>query len=362
MNKSRDFVVIGSQAMKHHFPDFPRIPHDTDVVLRDSMYQKVVQDESDIEVWQESSSGREDSFIIKYVGYDKPFEYLIADGIISLELVLDQLCDSSVYAPIEVLYSLKKAHIHFPIKFQKHIGDLMFMREKLRQIKGIKLEDDLNSVSDLLDELPALTLIHFKETEKRLGKLKTPKMTGEDTKKFFGKSKKYVTSYFVHDDMHKAVAIMHEGSPVYEKILKDDAQVETDQNKWNQLTLQQKIWCVLEEVYVIALERKMIPQQFEYIVKNPMTEKEAFDWALMRVCTTLCDGFFREFAVKAYGEIQNQYNPDYVTLFFKNIKQYDTNYEKTKSEERRRESTVEVRTEDSGNEIKDHKHKDTILS
>jgi hypothetical protein len=43
----------------------------------------------------------------------------------------------------------------------------------------------------------------------------------------------------------------------------------------------------------------------------------------MRVCTTLCNGFFREFAVRAYDEIQKQYNSDYVNLFFKNINKYE---------------------------------------
>lgn len=321
----RNHVIIGSQAMRHHYPDFPRTPKDTDVVCTQSVYDSLNVISEDIEKVSVGEIGK--SAIYKYKGVDRPFEYLIADGVASLEYVLNNLCTNSVYAPKEVLYSIKKGHINFPIKFQKNIQDLMFLREKLRQEKDISIEQDLNSSYDVLDELPALTLIHFKETEKRLGKLKTPNMKGEDVKKFFGKSKKFVTSYYVHDDMHKAIALMHQGTPVYEDILKDESEVETDVNKWNNLTLQQKIWCVLEEVYVIALERKIVPRMFENGVEG-LSLKEAFDWALMRVCTTLCDGFFREFAVRAYDEIQKQYNPKYAELFFQNIKQYDTNYEK----------------------------------
>lgn len=336
-------VVVGSGAMKHHFPDFPRVPQDQDVIIRKSDFEDLMNyPETDELLGIQAVKINEEhgmSAIVKFRESPVPYEYLFADGQKSLELILDQLCDETPYAPIQVLYSLKKAHIHFPIKFQKHIGDYMFLREKLRGIRGISLEQDLGSFTDLLEGFPALTFMHFQETEKRVGKLKTPKMK-QSTEQFFGKSKKFVTSYFVHDDMHKAIAELHEGSPVYLKILKEGQEVETDEVLWMSLSVQQKIWCVLEEVYVIALERKVIPPMFELKHYNTlmeseksrrdyrlMTPKEAFDWALYRVCTTLCDGFFREFAVRAYDEIQKQYDPEYVQKFFKTISKYEKSEE-----------------------------------
>ena len=328
--QSRESVIIGSQAMKYHFPDFPRIPMDTDVICTVKKFDETFISgvkSGDIERMQQGSSNQ--SFIIKWKDIPTPVEYLISDGLKSLELILSSLCVDSDYAPVQVLYSIRKAHINFPIKFDKHIKDLMFLREKLRQSKGISLEQDLMSEDDLLDEFPALTQIHFQETEKRLGKLRTPKMN-QTTEEFFGKSKKYVKSYYVHDNMHKAIADMHISYPIYTVILKDNSEVETDELKWKNLNIHSKIYCVLEEVYVIALERKILPELFEIsalhdneVGRNPWTPKQAFDWALMRVCTTLCDGFFREFAIRAYDEIQKQYNPDYVELFFKNISKYE---------------------------------------
>lgn len=338
----KSYVIIGSQAMAHHYPDFPRVPHDVDIVVSRETYETAIKDRSDIEFLKENENGW--SSIVKFRGSGY-IEYFIADGVESLEILLmNSMKNWNGYAPPEILYSMKKAHIHYPIKFHKHIRDFMFLRNKLLKQSGISLEKYLNSQVDYLDEVPEFTYVHRKCTEKRLGKVKTPKMK-ESKEQFFGKSKKYVTSYYVHDDMHKAIALMHEGDPVYQKILAEGAEVETDPVLWSKLTLQQKIWCVLEEVYVIALERKIVPQLFEVkhlstLANDPklkadyrlMSDKEAFDWALYRVCTTLCDGFFREFAVKAYDEIQAQYNPDYVRLFFKNIRQYDKNYDKTESE------------------------------
>lgn len=326
-------TIVGSTAMKYHFPDFPREPKDTDVICTIAIMDLAffyAEKQDLIDFYKVKTH----SGIIKYKDIQKPVEYLFSDDQKSLAMILDHYTNDEGYITPEALYSLKKAHIHFPVKFDKHIQDLMFLREKLRHKLGISLDTDLNSETDLLDHIPALTELHFKETERRVGKLKTPKMD-KTTEEFFGKSKNYVTSYYVHDNMHKAIAEIHQGTPVYLEILKAGSEVETDSKLWQQLTINAKIWCVLEEVYVIALERKILPQMFEI---NPIkisafgmefrewTPKEAFDWALFRVCTTLCDGFFREFAVRAYDEIQKQYNPDYIKKFFENIDKYENNY------------------------------------
>ncbi len=326
---SKDYIIIGSKAIKHHFPDFPRIPMDIDVICSKTIYLDCLKDKHLIESVKEN----ENSAIIKWNDMATPVEYLFSDGIESFEMLLRDSDFEGDYAPIEILYSLKKAHIHFPIKFQKHIEDLMFLREKLREKYKLDFETDLKLYHDILNKSLDLTELHFKETEKRLGKLKTPKMN-QNTKMFFGKSEKYIKSYYIHDNIHLAIA--HDQDPIYLSILKEGAEVETDVHRWSPLTLQQKIWCVLEEVYVIALERKIIPQLFDIkylpaLINDEksirqygmMSDKEAFDWALMRVCTTLCDGFFREFAVRAYDEIQKQYDKNYVDKFFKNIGKYE---------------------------------------
>ena len=320
MNKR---IVIGSKAMKYWYPDFPRVPMDTDVIISKIDLEKSIETlgEDEKRKMKIQGSWKNPSIIIKWEDIISPIEYLFSEGQKSLELILDQFCDTSGFAIPEVLYSLKKAHINFPIKFDKHIKDLQFLRGKLRIKKQISMLEDLESENDLLDSYPALTHLHFIETEKRLGELKTPKMN-QTGKEFFGKSKKFVKSYYSHDDMHLAIADMHKGYPIYKDILKDRSEVETDFSKWKMLHVQKKIWAVMEEVYVIALERKILPGLFEED-KDQWKAKKAFDWALMRVCTTLCDGFFREFAVRAYQIIQNQYDQNFVQKFFINIQLYD---------------------------------------
>lgn len=308
-------IIIGSAALKHWFPDYHRVPMDTDVIISIKDFAYTIAGAQGVK----SQKVNQDSAIVKWEGISRPVEYLFSDGTKSFEGLLERAKEGQTYASLDVLYSLKKGHIHFPIKFNKHIKDFMFMRQKLREQLDISLEDDLNFNYDKLDSCHELTENHFKATELRRGKLRTPKMN-QTSEEFFGKSKKFVKSYYDHDTMHLAMA--HEDKPMYFKILKDGSQVETDEVKWSELTLQQKIQCVLEEVYVIALERKILPDMFGDS-EEEWTPKEAFDWALMRVCTTLCDGFFRWFSVKAYDVIQQNYNTEYVQQFFTKISAHD---------------------------------------
>lgn len=315
-----DYVIIGSAALKEHFPDLPRTPKDIDIIITQSMFEKTLDTYShEIESIQHSSSGL--SHIVKFDYTDQVREYFIADKQEGLMKFLDYQHPSH-YANLGSLYSLKKSHIHRPIGFHKHVKDMHIIRSLIRKQENISSYDDLNSVDkDLCDLNPELTKLLLADTERRLGALDTPKMN-QTTEKFFGKSKKYVKSYYVHDNMHKAIARMHNGTVMYEKILKDGSEVETDVKKWINLSLTERIWCVLEEVYVIALERKILPMMFEKDAPY-WKPKQAFDWALMRVCTNLCDGFFRDFAVKAYNLIQERYNSNYVDVFLKQISQYD---------------------------------------
>ena len=46
--------------------------------------------------------------------------------------------------------------------------------------------------------------------------------------------------------------------------------------------------------------------------------QEAFDWSLMRICTNLCSGWFRQFATDNFYRIKEYYNTRYVDKFLMN--------------------------------------------
>jgi hypothetical protein len=86
-------------------------------------------------------------------------------------------------------------------------------------------------------------------------------------------------------------------------------EVKASKQKFNSGPEKMRLNGVLEEAYVLALERSIIPHP------GALTPKQAFDKALMKVCTSITSGWFREYAWENYYEVQKLYNPGYVDLF-----------------------------------------------
>jgi len=293
-------LIVGSKALKHHFPNFPREVNDLDVIGYANnaiMLEKILQ--------PKEVKKTEYTILLKNITYKTEVydtdnvEILLADQSESLQKYLEH-DKGKIFASKEVLYSLKKSHINFPIKFKKHIHDYCFLHE---QLYG----------EDILSQI---TKLNYKETEKRFGELKTPKLN-KSVESFFDQSKEYVKSYFVHDDIHQVMS--HYDKPLYLKMQKDPTLAKCDKDLWRVFPYEHKIQCVLEEAYVIALERKILPMLFGG--GKGYTNDEAFDWALMRICTTLCSGWFREFATNNYFIIKMLYNKNYVEKFLLSLQE-----------------------------------------
>lgn len=133
----------------------------------------------------------------------------------------------------------------------------------------------------------------------------------QDKRSFFsGDSINYI---YDHDTIHEA---MKRGEvPAYRLFQKDGAQVAVDRSKFEKLTLREKLNSVLEESLVLALERSQIPFDFK---PKP---KASFDKALMKVCTSITSGWWREFAWEHYYDVQAIYPEDYVSVFQKAVQE-----------------------------------------
>jgi hypothetical protein len=126
------------------------------------------------------------------------------------------------------IYTLKMSHMFWDINWEKHLYDIQFLKSK-----GCKLD------RSLFDKLyPYWNDVHGKNKRSDL------KMSKED---FFDNALKE----FDHDGLHELLVPI----PMYKKVLKDGAEVEVDENKYNQLTYEEKLELVREEVYVMAYER-----------------------------------------------------------------------------------------------------------
>ena len=123
----------------------------------------------------------------------------------------------------------------------------------------------------------------------------------------------YVTKHFDHDSIHEFVAYGDE--PLYKTLKRNPALAQCERDLWDQLPIRQKIECVLEECYVIGLERWMVPAVLE--AQPVMPAKLAVFQALKKVCTTLSSGWFRDFAIDYFEVILKEMNTSAMRRFLK---------------------------------------------
>lgn len=200
-------MVIGSTATKHWFPDFNREPKDIDIIK--NMYIKSYTSDKKIE-WLENK------VLENY--FTKPIE---------------------VITPNE-LYTLKISHCLWDLdngSWLKHMWDVQWLKEK-----GCKF-------------IPELFYQLYSYWETVHGKRKTSNLN-MSAEKFFDN----VVGFPVEHDYLHTLLIQHpyfkgQELPTYTKILKDGAEVDVSEEKFNLLTEQEKFNLVFEEVAVMGIER-----------------------------------------------------------------------------------------------------------
>ena len=198
-------IIIGSTAIKKHFPDFPREPKDLDYVLFE--YQRF------------------DVMPVKGIEYlhNKVLSDLYHKSG-SSDIPEKQLIDK------DHLCTLKASHLCWDINWEKHMFDLQFLLKK-----GCKIDKDL-----------FFKLYNFWNEYHSKNKRSDLKMSKDE---FFTNAINY--DIMEHDDLHLLINPV----PTYTKVLKDGCEVELDEKKFYALSFEEKLDFVREEVYVMAYER-----------------------------------------------------------------------------------------------------------
>jgi hypothetical protein len=104
-----------------------------------------------------------------------------------------------------------------------------------------------------------------------------------------------VDKKYDHDWLHELVAFGDH--PIYLDMKRDHSLAWCEKDLWDQFPQEKKLQCVAEETMVIALERFLIPNDWDYPIIG------AYAKALQKVCTTLSSGWFRDFAIDNHPEI-----------------------------------------------------------
>jgi hypothetical protein len=202
-----------------------------------------------------------------------------------------EVCEpNSSRLSLEYCLLTKKSHLIYPVHFEKNINDYHLLKDILGDF-------------ELTPKMQEYFKLRSEEAKNRYNQ-RTPNLN-VTTEDFFS-SKLNVPHYFVHDDLHEVMA--HFDKPIYTMMQKDSNKAWCEKDMFFQLPLGYQVKCVQEEAYVIALERYIIPQYGE----NCNDFFTCYKNAVKRVCTTLCSGWFREFAIERYVEVIGNYDWQFV--------------------------------------------------
>lgn len=281
-------LIIGSRAAKEIFQ---RVPKDIDILGTENeclfIFEKLQNrifdlGETSYGIWFKYKNRKNKTSII---------EFEIIEKRESSKLLLEKLNIEEgdiKYANKDTLLLLKESHKYLKNSphFLKTMNDIHILRKNGAVIK-----------------YPEIFALREKETYN----YKHPDLT-KKKEDFFEKKETFYK--YDHDDIHKSVAV---GSyPVYIKFLKDNEPVFCDKTKFFNLTEDERLNAVMEESFVLALERSLIPFEFK---TDP---DKAFKTALMKVCSSITSGWFREFAWENYYKVIDKYNnsfKEYPELF-----------------------------------------------
>lgn len=320
-------LIVGSQAMLHHFPEAGIIPRDSDLI--GSM--------DDFRAWTRSFP-KGDIILCKPLSATKMhvrdrdgwnYEFEIVGDQTTNERLCDRYDEGGIHgtiAPLEVLLMLKLSHRYRRNSphFLKTMRDIQFLRSK-----GVVLDEWLQEV--------------LVQREKETYTYAHPKLDVSKSAFFDGDGVPYI---YDHDSIHLTQALMqvsekdftgtgtqwaprpaytyYAGGPVWS----------SKELFFRQAELV-RLYGVYEESCVLALERSQIPFALEGTTQTspPPKPRKSFEYALMKVCTSITSGWFREYAWENYDKVLDLYNKlgenDYIERFKANrhlLKPYEGSY------------------------------------
>lgn len=240
-------TLIGSRAIKHHFPDF------RDVTNRDWD-------------WHADEDIADTEFMV-----DTHNDMFIDDRLAAWPW--------GMVATPDELYTLKCSHLAYeingPREWDKHAADVVWLERK-----GCRF------LRPLYDVVQPIWRERYKPSP--------TKLAGASKAGFFADA---VVRKFDHDSLHASVAYLDR--PMYESVLKDGSEVDCSWEKFEALHLQQQLWLCREEVFVTALERILIPADYKG------SPRAAYHWALRRTITSLFKGPWSLFVVLHLDELMD---------------------------------------------------------
>jgi hypothetical protein len=240
----KKWLISGSVAIKHWFPDFTRNPADIDLLTPATI----------------STSDTSTCFVD-------------ASWHDACDLIFEMNKDT-VFVDADILFTLKVTHAEWDVKWEKTMYDVHFLKNA-----GCKL-------------VPELIAPLHKVWEKLHGKKRVNLNRRVD--EFFIDA---VNRIYDHEYLH-IVLSFEQGKPMHTLLRRNETSVWCDKGLFEQLSHEQQMLTALEEILVVAVERKKLTsgmKKSEYLA--------AFTYAHKLLCTSMTTGWFARFLILNKSEL-----------------------------------------------------------
>lgn len=289
-------ALIGSKAVNHHH--FFREPKDLDIIGSYEDIQKFALHMNGKELGKLKSIypiAKGKKLAIRFensnVEAEVAWENSVSEKLFNLikEDKNTQIIENMYIPSMNILYMLKMSHRYLKNSphFYKTMQDILKMRDLNAYIEPNHME-------------------FFKLREKDTYDYGHPKLN-KDKDSFFTDDVDY---RYDHDTIHESMKNLHQ--PAYMFFKPENSEVWCSKEMWDQCSEEVKLFAVLEETNVLALERSQV------LFPNTPPER-SFDIALSKVCSSITSGWFREFAWENHDKVKNLYQNNYVEKFWKDV-------------------------------------------
>lgn len=241
-------LIVGSTAIRHWFPDFPR-------------------EAGDYDYW--SPDEYETPYVMRNVRFDRAWDDRMAT------LIQDGPGYRDRFATPDEILSIKISHSPWELNngsWRKHMHDIVWLQDH-----GAT-------------EIPGWVDVLYPIWADKHGGKKVN--LNQESSQFFTDA---VQRTYDHDSLHDTVS--HYDRPLWMEVLKDGQSVKMDMGKvWN-LDFEDRIMLFREEVYATALERWLVPA---WVKGREFSPTMAYMWALRKTITSLTKGQSSLFMIRNY--------------------------------------------------------------
>jgi len=196
-----------------------------------------------------------------------------------------------VFATPDEIFALKTSHKYKKNSphFSKTRKDIILLREH-----GCKI--------------PAHLKAWWKDRVRETYNYKHPRLKGVGKADFFNDDD--INYVYDHDAIHMVVKNLQQ--PAYRFFQPEGEEVHTSKEEFHAQPKYVKLFAVLEEAYVLSLERAIIPFN---LFGDEVKCRKAFDTALEKVATSITSGWFRKYAYDNFDAVNALYDAAYVARF-----------------------------------------------